>query len=188
MSAHQLWPPHPATAGPEATRPLERSCAFGCPSASVTARSMSGSGRLCLNLPPRLCRMNGLCPPPPSFSKLRQPSRPCVAGSSWEGGGPAPGGGAAGSGAQASAVFLGIKTTEHPAGPSVSGRATPPGSAPARCPCQLFLGTHTQAVHVRACTHTHAHPCTHVHINQSSVSIISLTSRQSCLMEAVPIA
>lgn len=188
MSAHQLWPPHPATAGPEATRPLERSCAFGCPSASVTARSMSGSGRLCLNLPPLplqnewpLSATTKLFKTPPAISALCGRVQLGRGRSS-------PGWWSCWFGDPGFCCFPGNQNHRTPAGPSVSGRATPPGSAPARCPCQLFLGTHTQAVHVRACTHTHAHPCTHVHINQSSVSIISLTSRQSCLMEAVPIA
>ena len=68
------------------------------------------------------------------------------------------------------------------AGPSISRRATPTGSMPARCPRQLSSGTHTQRPCTCARTHTHSH----THINQSSVSTISLTSCQSCLIKAVP--
>lgn len=122
-----------------------------------------------------------------SKAKLGQPTRPCVVGSSWERRRPARGGGGLGhpvvSSGPASAVFLGIETPERPSGSSVSRRVTPSRKSA----CQMSLpalleNTHPEPVHV--CTHM----CTHTRINQSSVSIISLTSRQSCLIKAVPIA
>ena len=80
--------------------------------------------------------------------------------------------------------FPGNRNPRMLAGSSISRRATPAGRMPSRCPCQLSSGTHTQSPCTCARTHTHSH----THINQSSVSIISLTSRQSCLIKAVPIA
>lgn len=108
---------------------------------------------------------------------LGQPARPCVVGPSWTGRLPPrwrPGRRPAAPSAQASAVFLGIESPAWPAGPSISRGVTPPGSAPARSPCQGFLGTHTQSR--RTCAHTHAHSLSHTPINQSPVSLISLTS------------
>lgn len=160
MSAHQLWPPHPATAGPEATRPLERSCAFGCPSASVTARSMSGSGRLCLNLPPLplqnewpLSATTKLFKTPPAISALCGRVQLGRGRSS-------PGWWSCWFGDPGFCCFPGNQNHRTP-GRSIGLRT---GDPPRKRACQMSLPAllgNTHPGRARACVHTH--PCTPMH-------------------------
>lgn len=144
----------PVTAGPEA--PRGEDTRLGAHLCQGTKASTS------LPVPTPLQEGVAACTTQALQQTLGQPARPCVVGPSWTGRLPPrwrPGGRPAAPSAQASAVFLGIESPPWPAGPSISRGVTPPCSAPARCPCQGSLGTHTQSR--GTCAHTHAHSLSH---------------------------